>query len=257
MNFIRRGEGKPLLLVHGLGGSWRSWGTVLDDLARDHKVIAPDLPGFGETPPLAGEVTIETLAEAVTDFLAEHERSGIATVGSSMGGRLVLELARRSVVGATVSLDPGGFWSGWQAPYFEHSIGTAIRLVRALQPQMPKITASAAGRAMLFAQFSAHPARIPPDLALAEMRGYAASPSFDPLLNSLVHGPEQKGAAGDDTAPILIGWGRKDRVCPPGQSEAALAKFPGAKLYWFEDCGHFPQWDKPHETCRVIRDHCG
>lgn len=114
MHHIRRGSGKPLLLIHGLGGNWRSWSTILDDLAARREVIAIDLPGFGETPPLRGKVSIGALADAVTEFLEVHNLIGIDAVGSSMGARLVLELARRRVLGAVVSLDPGGSWHGWQ-----------------------------------------------------------------------------------------------------------------------------------------------
>ena len=62
MHHIRRGAGKPLLLIHGLGGSWRSWQTILDPLAAEREVIAIDLPGHGETHALAGETSIRTLA---------------------------------------------------------------------------------------------------------------------------------------------------------------------------------------------------
>ena len=111
MNYIRRGAGKPLILIHGIGGSWRSWQTILDDLAMERDVIAIDLPGHGETIPLRGATTIATLADAVTEFLDENNLTGVDAVGSSMGGRLVLELARRGgAVGRVVSLDPGGFW---------------------------------------------------------------------------------------------------------------------------------------------------
>lgn len=68
MNQIRGGTGKPLLLIHRLGGSWRSWNPILDELAAEREVIAVDLPGFGKTPPLASEVSIRTLADAVTNF---------------------------------------------------------------------------------------------------------------------------------------------------------------------------------------------
>ncbi|MFD2717655.1 alpha/beta fold hydrolase [Hymenobacter monticola] len=254
MNYIRRGAGRPLLLLHGIGGSWRSWQTILEDLAAEREVIAVDLPGFGSTPPLAGPVTIATLADAMTEFLREQHLLGIDAVGSSMGARLVLELARRGgVLGAVVSLDPGGFWQGWEVPVFFHSVAISTQLVRALQPAMPFLTGNAATRTALFAQFSAHPWRLPAHVALDEMRSFAHAPSFSELLDNLAYGEVQQGApAGSIGAPLVIGWGRQDRVCFPRQASRALKKFPDARLYWFENCGHFPQWDQPAETVRLI-----
>jgi pimeloyl-ACP methyl ester carboxylesterase len=254
MHHIRRGTGKPLLLLHGIGGSWRSWQTILDGLTAERDVIAVDLPGFGATPPLSGPVTISTLADAVTDFLREQDLLGIDVVGSSMGARLVLELARRGgVVGAVVSLSPGGFWKNWEVPFFYYSVAIALRLVRALQPVMPQITGNAVSRTVLLAQFSAHPWKIAPHVALDEMRTYAAAPSFDELLYNLAYGEKQQGAPrGSITAPLIIGWGRQDRVCFPYQSERALAKFPDARLRWFDGCGHLPQWDQPAATVDLI-----
>lgn len=256
MNFIRRGAGKPLLLVHGIGGSWRSWQTILDDLALEREVIAVDLPGHGDTPALKGETTIATLCDAVTEFLDENNLTGVDVVGSSMGARLVLELARRGgVVGGVVSLDPGGFWQGWQIPFFYHSINLSIKLVRALQPVMPQLTHNVIARSVLFAQFSARPWRIRPKVALDEMRSFAASPVFDELLYNLAYGEEQKAAPRNSIKnPLIIGWGRRDLVCIPSQSKLALEKFPDAQLHWFDRCGHFPQWDKPQETVRLILD---
>ncbi|MDO7847552.1 alpha/beta fold hydrolase [Hymenobacter sp. M29] len=254
MNYIRRGAGKPLLLLHGIGGSWRSWQTIIEDLAAEREVIAVDLPGFGNTPPLAGPVTIGTLADAVTDFLRAQNLLGIDAVGSSMGARLVLELARRGgVLGAVVSLDPGGFWQGWEIPVFYHSVAVSTKLVRALQPAMPFLTGNAVTRTALFAQFSAHPWQLPAHVALDEMRSFAHAPSFDELLRNLAYGEVQQGApAGSMRTPLVIGWGRQDRVCLTRQAPRALEKFPDARLYWFENCGHFPQWDQPAETVRLI-----
>ncbi|WP_303309796.1 alpha/beta fold hydrolase [Hymenobacter sp. BT730] len=254
MHYIRRGTGKPLLLVHGIGGSWRSWNPILEALAAEREVIAVDLPGFGDTPPLPGPVTIGTLADALTEFLRAHNFLGIDAVGSSMGARLVLEMARRGgVLGAVVSLDPGGFWRGWEIPFFYYTVAGSIRLVRALQPVMPALTGSAVGRTALFAQFSARPWRLSPKITLDEMRTFAASPSFDELLDNLAHGEKQQGAPkGSIAAPLVIGWGRQDLVCLPGQAARAQALFPDARLHWFDTCGHFPQWDQPQETTRLI-----
>lgn len=254
---VRLGQGKPLVLFHGLGSTWRSWQPILDGLAAKRTVIALDLPGFGDTPPLQGPVTIETLAGASTAFLDDHDLRGADVVGSSMGARLVLELARREVVGSTVSLDPGGFWRGWEKTYFLSTIGASIRLVRALQPVMPTISRTSISRSLLLAQLSAHPSQLAPDLVLNEMRSFAISPSFDELLHNLVAGPEQQGIPSGSRSKITIGWGLKDRVCLPRQATRALERFPDAKLHWFEDCGHFPMWDKPEETVQVILDGTG
>ena len=255
-NYIRRGAGKPLLLIHGIGGSWRSWQTILDDLALEREVIAVDLPGHGDTPALKGETTIASLSDAVAEFLGENDLTGVDVVGSSMGARLVLELARRGgIVGGVVSLNPGGFWQGWQVPYFYHSINLSIKLVRALQPVMPQLTHNVIARSILFAQFSARPWRIRPKVALDEMLSFAASPVFDELLYNLAYGEEQKSAAKNSIKnPLIIGWGRRDRVCLPSQARLALEKFPDARPHWFDRCGHFPQWDKPQETVRLILD---
>lgn len=254
LHFVRRGAGKPLLLVHGIGGSWRSWNTILAALAAERDVIAVDLPGHGQSPPLAGENSIGTFADALTAFLAHHDLLGIDAVGSSMGARLVLELARRGgVLGAVVSLDPGGFWQGWEIPFFYHSIALSMKLVRALQPLMPMLTGSAVGRTVLLPQFSAHPWAVDSRQALEEMRTLARTPVFDELLDQLAHGEVQKPAhQGSITAPLVIGWGEQDRVCLPRQAKRALQKFPDAQLYWFANCGHFPQWDQPQETVRLI-----
>lgn len=253
MLFTRAGSGRPLLLVHGLGGSRRSFDPILGALAAERDVIAPDLPGFGDTPPLPGEVSIATLADALEAFIDEQGLDGVDCAGSSMGARLVLELARRGRVGATVALNPGGFWNDRERAIFGTSVAASIKLVRALQPVMPVLTGNPVARSVLLAQFSARPWSLAGDIVLREMRSFAAAPSFDDALHALVHGPAQAGmAAGAARGPIVIGWGRRDLVCLPRQAPRAAQRFPDARLHWFEKCGHFPQWDQPEETARLV-----
>lgn len=255
----RQGTGPPLVLLHGLGGSRRSFDTVTAALASKRELVIPDLPGFGETPPLAGEPTIPALADAIVSFLDRQGLRGADVAGSSMGARLALELARRREVGATVALDPGGFWSEGQRRVFHASIAASIRLVRLLQPVMPALTDNPVGRTLLFAQLSARPWALPANVLLTEMRSFAAARSFDSALRGLVHGPAQQGLdlAGEPPGPITIGWGRRDLVTLPSQSRRALALFPSARLHWFERCGHFPHWDAPRETVELILANTG
>lgn len=253
MNFTRKGSGPPLLLIHGLGGSARSFDPILGALTPKREVVVPDLPGFGDSPPLAGEVSIATLADSIEAFMDEHDLRGVDAAGSSMGARLVLELARRGSVGAVVSLDPGGFWNRREQQVFGGSVALAVSLVRALKPLLPFLTGNPVTRTLLFGQFSARPWALDSGVALTELRSFVAAKSFDEALHALANGPTQEGMpAGTATKPIVIGWGRRDLVCLPRQAQRAAKRFPDAELYWFDKCGHFPQWDSPDEAARLI-----
>lgn len=255
LNHIRFGNGKPILLIHGLGGSWRSWIPVLDRLSAQREVIAIDLPGHGKTPMLEQPTTIAALADVVTGFLERNQLKGIDVVGSSMGARLVLELARRGggIVGAAIALDPGGFWEGWEKNFFYITGSASIHIIKALKPALPVLTGNKMTRSVLLAQFSPRPWRISPSLALTELRGYAECPVYKELLNDLAYGEVQQGAErGSITRPLVIGWGKQDHICFRTQAIKALQLFPDAHLYWFNKSGHFPHWDKPAETTALI-----
>jgi pimeloyl-ACP methyl ester carboxylesterase len=243
------------LLVHGLGAGWRSWSPILEDLAGRREVIAVDLPGFGETPPLTGEVSIATLTDSVADFIREQGLEGVSTAGQSMGGRMVLELARRGVGGDTVALDPGGFWSDRELAIFGATLRPSIAAVRALRGTLPILLGTAAGRTLLLAQLSARPWALSRETVLPDVAGLADAPATGAALNALTKGPKQQGApAGTTPGRVTIGWGRRDLVTLPRQATRAAELFPDAVLHWFERCGHFPQWDAPREATRLILD---
>ena len=254
MNTIERGAGRTVLLIHGLGGSWRSWSTILDPLSAARKVIAIDLPGHGATPaePYCG--TFYGLVGSVERYIADAGLAGVDVVGSSMGARIVLELARRGVVGNVVALDPGGFWRGWERTFFRITIGTSGRLLRAIRPSLPALSRNAVSRTALLAQLSARPWALDGEIVATELKGLSRTPTFDALVHSLATGPEQTGPAALGTGRVVIGWGRHDRLCLPRQAARAQAAFPNAELHWFEGSGHFPMWDMPAETVAVILD---
>jgi pimeloyl-ACP methyl ester carboxylesterase len=254
MHHSRSGSGKPLLLVHGLGGNRvSSWSTISHELALSREIIAIDLPGHGETPAEPDSGTFEGLARSLDDWLTREHLVGVDMVGSSMGARLVLEMARRGRSGVVVALDPGGFWRGWERTFFRTTIAASIRLVRALRPVLPAIARSQAGRTVLMAQLSGKPWKLEAALISAELKSFADTETFDSLVEDLATGPAQEGTP-ESRAPVVIGWGRKDRLCLPRQAARALRAFPRARLHWFETSGHFPMWDQPQETVRVILD---
>lgn len=251
LRFGRFGAGRPLVLIHGLGASRRSWAPVSRDLARHRELVMPDLPGHGASPAAPDSGTFAGQTDAVDAFLRAHGLADADLVGSSMGARIVLELARRGHRGGVVALDPGGFWEGWERRFFEVTIGASVRLLRALKPALPAITASRAGRTALLAQLSARPWRLDPGFVAGELRGIAETSVFDALTHDLAHGAGQQGAA-STPGRVVIGWGRQDRLCLPRQAARAAARFPTASLRWFDGCGHFPMWDRPKATVDLI-----
>ncbi len=252
MHQIQRGTGSKLLLVHGLGGSWQSWGTIIAALSAQRTVIAIDLPGHGATPAEADSGTFTSLVGSVERYIADNGLAGVDVAGSSMGARIVLELARRGGVGNVVALDPGGFWRGWERTFFKTTIGLSGRLLRAIRPLLPALSRNAASRTALLAQLSVRPWALDGRVVATELTGLSTTPTFDALVRDLASGSEQTGPAAVSTGRVVIGWGRQDRLCLPRQAARAKAAFPSADLHWFESSGHFPAWDMPEETVAVI-----
>ena len=205
-------------------------------------MIAIDLPGHGATPASHDSGTFAGLVGTVERYIADNELAGIDLVGSSMGARIVLELARRGNVGNVVALDPGGFWRGWERTFFKTTIGLFGRLLRAIRPMLPMLSNNVASRTALLAQLSAAPWALDPQVVATELASFSTTPTFDNLVRDLANGAEQTGPAADPTKRIVIGWGRHDRLCLPRQAARAKAAFPSAELYWFESSGHFPMW---------------
>ncbi|MDQ3074735.1 MAG: alpha/beta fold hydrolase [Pseudomonadota bacterium] len=252
MKLIRRGTGTPLLMVHGLGGHWQSWNPILDRLTASREVVLFDLPGHGKSPAEPDSGTFNELVTSVEQMIAREGLGAIDMVGSSMGGRIVLELARRGGTGAVVALDPGGFWEGWERGFFKTTIAVSVKLLRTLRAALPKLSASAVGRTALLAQLTARPWALDGREVADELDSYAGTGTFDALVADLDAAPMQRGPAARDSGPVTIGWGRHDRLCLPRQAQRAVAAFPSATLHWFEHSGHFPHWEEPEATATLI-----
>ena len=252
MNLHTTGNGPPLLLVHGLGGAWQSWEPILADLAGKRTVHAIDLPGHGQSPVGPEAETFAAMADALGEEIVARGWVGMPMVGSSLGARLVLEMARRGLSGDVVSLDPGGFWLGWEIPYFATTIGTSIKLLRGLGAAIPAVAANPVSRSALLAQLSARPWALDGRFVGEELVRYAKTPTALALVADLSQSAMQRGPAAPGTGRVTIGWGRHDRLCLSWQAHRAVAAFPGSTLHWFEHSGHFPFWDEPEEALRVI-----
>ncbi|MGZ8282717.1 MAG: alpha/beta fold hydrolase [Allosphingosinicella sp.] len=252
MTLTHTGKGRPLLLVHGLGNTRRVWRPVMEMLSKKREVITVDLPGHGGEPAESDSGTFLGLAGSLERLLDKEGLTRCDMAGSSLGGQLVLEMARRGKAGATVALDPGGFWQGWERPILSSSLKTALWAARGMKPGLPLFARHPASRTMMLGMLSNRPWLLEGDLVAAEMRAFADTDTLDRLIDDLAFGTAQTGPAAGDGGPVTIGWGRHDRLCNPGQAARAVAAFPQARLHWFEQSGHFPMWDEPDAAARLI-----
>jgi pimeloyl-ACP methyl ester carboxylesterase len=257
MKSTRTGSGPPLILVHGLGNSAQAWNPVVPGLAAQRELIVVTLPGHDGDPVGPDLGTFAGLMRSFDAFIATEGLAGVPLVGSSLGGRMVLEMARRGHRGATVALDPGGFWQGWERTFLRTSLQTMLGLVRLLGKSVKPMARTAPIRSALLAQLSAHPWKLDGELVASELVSFAATTNAAALIGDLAAIPKQEGPAGPGAGPVTIGWGRHDRLCLPVQAERAHAAFPGSTLHWFEHSGHFPMWDEPDATLKLILEATG
>ena len=153
----------------------------------------------------------------------------VSTVGQSMGGRIVLELARRGVGGDTVALDPGGFWTRSRARRLQRHVAALHRAGRGAACRAASTARQSGAREqLLLAQLSARPWALSAETVLPDVRGLAESPATGAAMDALTRGPKQQGPR---PAPlpgrVTIGWGRRDLVTLPRQAARAVASFPG------------------------------
>ncbi|MFP3547193.1 alpha/beta fold hydrolase [Rhizobium sp. SIMBA_035] len=251
LTFEENGHGEPLVLLHGLGGSARSWDLVVPELQKHRRLILLNLPGHGGSPLTSDAATFDGMVAAVEAFLETRGITSIDVVGSSLGGRIVLELARRGRVRSAIALDPGGFWHGWERHYIFASLMGTIKLIRALGSQR-KILAKPGIRSVSIRQLSHKPSALSQPFVEQEIRSCAAASNFEDIVRDLTSITAQVGPAASHVRSVAIGWGRQDKLCFPSQATRAQMAFPGSTLRWFDACGHFPIWDQPSLTVQFI-----
>ena len=246
------GDGPKVLLVHGLGGSGRSWAPIVPFLANQREVLTIDLPGHGDTQGRADSGTFSGLADELQEFIEQNGLTSADVVGFSLGGRLVLEMARRGCVGNVVALNPGGFWRGWERTYFKWTLTASKKLLQALKGQLGALSRSPVSRTALLAQLSARPWALDGAIVEKELMSFAQTPTVVPLIKDLASGPAQAGPAAAGAGRVTIAWGDKDRLCPPRQVPRARAAFPSAEFRWIKGSGHYSIWDKPRDVADII-----
>jgi pimeloyl-ACP methyl ester carboxylesterase len=251
VTYAQAGKGSVLLLVHGMGGTYENWAEVIEQLARNHTVIAPDLPGHGSSGPSGGDYSLGALAASLRDLLVAlgHERATL--VGHSLGGGIAMQFAYQfpEMVERLVLVSSGGLGPEVSPVLRAASLPGADAFITATAAAGQRV-APAIGRGLAAIGLR-------PNADVAEvLRGYGTltdpvrRTAFLATVRAVIGTGGQRVDATDrlylaEAVPVLIVWGARDRIIPARHGEEAHAHIPGSRLEVFEDVGHLPQVEAP------------
>lgn len=240
----RLGEGEPLLLIHGTGGTRNHWRPVVDALAARRELLLVDLPGHGESPsPTAGTphnpIGYARVLAAMLDELG-IERAHCA--GNSVGGWTSLELAKLGRASSVVAIGPAGLWpkrDPWRCVF---QLWSQHKMGRLFAPLTPHLLRGATTRSLLLRGTMARPRRMPPEAAIELAEDFANTPDFDAHLASTRRERFRDGQAIE--VPVTVAWGEKERLLPP--KARCRDELPAhARVVTLPGCGHLPMSDDP------------
>jgi len=255
--FDRHGPtGAPVLvLLHGLGSSRQTWDPVLPLLSDDFDVVAVDLPGHGDSPPFApgADPSPRGIAGAVDMLLASlltrADAQQVHVAGSSLGGWVGLELARRGRAESVTALAPAGLWAPGLVPVVAHANRWAARLTA---PMAPVLLRNRSLRAFGFWTASAHPGDLDPQVAIDAARAHAGARGWAAALTAAQRTQFDPEGFPDDV-PVTIVWGDRDRILPRHRCQELASAPAQARWVRLSDCGHVPMWDQPATSAQLIR----
>lgn len=221
------GAGEPLVLLHGLSGSARWWGRNVRALAKEFRVVVPDVIGFGRTRCPGPLPDMDRTAEVLAEWLERTSPGPVNLVGHSMGGQIAVHLAARfpERVKRLVLVDAAG-------------------IARPVTPL----------NLMRFAAEVAPPSRWGDPSFLPVIVGDALTAGPRTLLRALLH------IVRDDVCPLLPGiraptlvvWGERDTLVPLAHAEEFRREIPDARLVILPGAAHNPMVDRANDFNRVV-----
>lgn len=249
--FERRGDGPPLVLMHGIGHRWQAWEPVIDRLAAERDVIAVDLPGFGASPPLppGRSYTLDTMVTVMGDFIEKLGLERPHLAGNSLGGLFALEAADRGLARSVTALSPAGFFTPLELKYAAAALRASRLGARLPASTLRRLARSPRRRALMFGMIYGRPDLISIDTLLADAAALRGAVGFAPTLRAgrgiTFHGELKEVQA-------TIAWGTRDRLLRTGQAVRAQQALPNARFVWLHGCGHVPMADDPELVAKVL-----
>jgi pimeloyl-ACP methyl ester carboxylesterase len=261
--YMAEGEGSPVVLVHGMGGSASGWLPSFSAFAAQHRVYAMDLVGHGRTN-MVEEASLDAayLAGFVKDFMAELKIERAHLVGHSMGGAVSLQLAidYPERVNKLVLVDSSGLGKELTILFRIVSLPLAGELLAAqdYKGDIKKYAAATRKSAKNAANITEelienlYPVERSPDHVkplLKVVRQWVnwaglKKSIYDPILQHL---PSIRN-------PTLVIWGRQDTIVPLALGELAAKSLPNARLEVIDQCGHIPMFEQPEIFNRLVLD---
>jgi len=246
LHYLDEGQGERVVLfLHAFPLSSAMWSRQVAEVAKDHRVIAPDYRGLGRSAPSAEISSMSLLARDVQALLGARGIARAALVGLSMGGYLSFELYRQApelfrglaLADTRASADTAEGRAGredFARGALAHGLGW---VADQLTPKLLRPTPSAAAVAELHALIAAGT----PEGVAAAQRGMAERPDSFGTLASI-------------TCPTLVLVGAEDTLTPPADAEAMRAKLPKAELVYIPEAGHISCIENPNAFTRALRD---
>jgi pimeloyl-ACP methyl ester carboxylesterase len=247
-----------LLIVHGVAGSSATWHAVLPALARRFTVVAPDLPGHGESDKPRLDYSLGAHANVLRDLMIALGIERATVVGQSLGGGVAMQLAyqhpqrcERLVLVSSGGLGPEVSWMlrVLTVPGVEY-------LMPVIFPKVARVAGNGVGRRLARLGFR-WPHLEQEWHAYASLTEPGNRQSFIRTLRAVVDPKGQSVSAHDrlylaSRLPTLIVWGGRDRIIPVGHAYAAHEAIPGSQLVIFEGAGHFPHNEEPERFVEVV-----
>jgi len=252
LSWDRAGYGEPLLLLHGIGTTRADFTALRPALDGQYEVLAPDLPGHGESAPLASRPSIAAVVDALEADLDTLGLGRVHVLGSSLGARLALELAVRGRARSVVAISPPGLGLPPERVYQGAVMGTARVLMRAMGPFIDVAARFPAGRVLLLTNLRSAPWLSSKAEARAMRAGFAHTPDFWQQLWWTVLADVPAGLDKID-CPVILAQGTVD-VMASVQTPRYLAFIPRSRFQPLVGAGHAPQSDAPHAILRLVHE---
>jgi pimeloyl-ACP methyl ester carboxylesterase len=247
------GHGEPLVLLHGVGANRGIWRNVIDQIAAERLVLAPDLPGFGDSPPVGAGFRLHEIAGALADVLSEHVTEPFDLVGNSLGGAvaLILALQRPELVHRLVLVAPAGFSPRPRL--------VADALGRLSDPMIVfrrllgnPLTSSGIGRRLLLWGTIAAPQQLSAQDARRMLQASRGASRVGAAVAAVLAADLRSELARLDL-PLGLIWGERDRIVPIATLQSILAVRPEVVVETIPDAAHVPQLERPAEFVAALR----